>query len=93
MRQTRKRISINTFSYISQFQMNISQLLQEIYEAGFTDEEIGSRIGASQSIVFRLRTGVHKSTGYERGNRIQQLHGELVGNVDGVSEVKETTHG
>lgn len=60
-------------------QMNINQLLREIHATGLTDEEIGSRIGTSQSIVFRLRTGVHKSTSFERGNRIQRLHAELVG--------------
>ena len=73
--------------------MNISQLLREIHATGLTDEEIGSRIGTSQSIVFRLRTGVHKSTSFERGNRIQQLHAEVVGNVEDMPKVKEATHG
>lgn len=72
--------------------MNINQLLQEIYATGLTDEEIGSRIGTSQSIVFRLRTGVHKSTSFERGNRIQQLHAELVGK-DETPQIKEAAHG
>lgn len=62
--------------------MNINQLLREIHATGLTDEEIGSRIGTSQSIVYRLRTGVHKSTSFERGNRIQQLHEELLGIKD-----------
>jgi hypothetical protein len=65
--------------------MNIKQLLREIHATGMTDEEIGSRIGTSQSIVFRLRTGVHKSTSFERGNRIQQLHTELV-NAEGAPQ-------
>ncbi len=72
--------------------MNINQLLQEIYATGLTDEEIGSRIGTSQSIVFRLRTGVHKSTSFERGNRIQQLHAKLVGK-DEAPQFKEAAHG
>ena len=72
--------------------MNINQLLREIHATGLTDEEIGSRIGTSQSIVYRLRTGVHKSTSFERGNRIQQLHAELV-NKDGEPQIKEAAHG
>lgn len=38
-----------------------------------TDVEIGVEIGAPQSIVTRLRNGKHKSTSFDRGNRIFSL--------------------
>jgi IS30 family transposase len=52
--------------------MNIQQLLELLNEQ-LTDEEIGTHIGASQSIVNRLRRGVHKKTNYERGMAIHNL--------------------
>lgn len=58
--------------------MDIKHALQEIYETGLTDQQIGERIGAAQSIVTRLRNGDHSSTSYERGQKIMQLHKILV---------------
>jgi len=55
----------------------IQTYLQRIYETGLTDEEIGERIEAPQSIVTRLRNGVHKSTNYERGQKIYALARKL----------------
>lgn len=52
--------------------MNIQQILSELNKT-MSDAEIGERIGASQSIVTRLRNGKHKTTSYERGVCINQL--------------------
>lgn len=38
-----------------------------------TDAEIGAAIGAPQSVVTRLRNGVHKTTFWERGQAIVAL--------------------
>ena len=38
-----------------------------------SDAEIGAAIGAPQSIVTRLRNGVHKTTFWERGQAIVAL--------------------
>lgn len=54
--------------------MSIQKILSSIHASGLTDEQIGQRIGAPQSIVFRLRTGVHRGTSYERGLKIQALY-------------------
>lgn len=52
--------------------MNIQNLLTELNKE-LTDAQIGVAIGASQSIVTRLRNGTHKSTFYERGEKIKKL--------------------
>lgn len=54
--------------------MNIQTALQEISEKGLTDAQIGSEVGAAQSIISRLRNGDHASTSYERGEKIMKLH-------------------
>ena len=38
-----------------------------------SDAEIGAAIGAPQSVVTRLRNGVHKTTFWERGQAIVAL--------------------
>ena len=53
--------------------MDIKSSLQEISAAGMSDAEIGAAIGAPQSIVTRLRNGVHKTTSWERGQAIVAL--------------------
>ena len=53
--------------------MNIQETLVQLNKAGMTDKQIGDEIGAPQSIVTRLRNGVHKSTYYERGEAIMKL--------------------
>ena len=53
--------------------MDIKSSLQEISAAGMSDAEIGAVIGAPQSIVTRLRNGVHKTTSWERGQAIVAL--------------------
>lgn len=58
--------------------MNIQKALQDIYDSGLTDAEIGKRIDCAQSIATRLRTGKHKTTSYERGEKIVNLHKEVV---------------
>lgn len=45
-----------------------------------SDAEIGEAIGAAQSIVTRLRNGVHKSTSYARGEAIAKLAAERLTN-------------
>lgn len=52
---------------------NIQSALSELSGLGMTDAEIGSAIGAAQSIVTRLRRGTHKTTSYERGRKILSL--------------------
>ena len=53
--------------------MDIKTALIEVSESGMTDAEIGAAIGAPQSIVTRLRNGVHKTTSWERGQAIVAL--------------------
>ena len=53
--------------------MDIKTALIEVSESGMTDAEIGAAIGAPQSIVTRLRNGVHKTTFWERGQAIVAL--------------------
>lgn len=53
--------------------MNLQELLKKLKEIGMTDRAIGVEIGASQSIVTRLRLGQHKSCSYERGIAIKKL--------------------
>lgn len=48
-------------------------MLQNIADTGMTDEEIGKEIDASQPIVTRLRNGIHKTTDWERGKKIEAL--------------------
>lgn len=52
---------------------NIQTALRELSALGMTDAEIGEEIGAAQSIVTRLRRGTHKTTSYERGQKIFDL--------------------
>lgn len=54
--------------------MKMQTALQEIYDTGFTDQQIGERIGAAQSIVTRLRNGEHATTSFDRGQKIMDLH-------------------
>jgi len=69
-----KSIDKNTFAnYIcSIMSINIQKTLTRLNEI-MTDAEIGAEIGASQSIVSRLRTGRHRSTYYERAYSIREL--------------------
>ena len=53
--------------------MDIKAALLEISATGMSDAEIGAVIGAPQSIVTRLRNGVHKTTSWERGQAIVAL--------------------
>jgi hypothetical protein len=53
--------------------MDIKTILQMLVDDGMTDLEIGTHIGAAQSIVTRLRNGDHKSTSWERGEKIRTL--------------------
>lgn len=53
--------------------MDIKAALLEISAHGMSDAEIGALIGAPQSVVTRLRNGVHKTTFWERGQAIVAL--------------------
>ena len=53
--------------------MDIKAALLEISAHGMSDAEIGAVIGAPQSVVTRLRNGVHKTTFWERGQAIVAL--------------------
>jgi len=53
---------------------NIQALLIQLSQSGISDVEIGQSINAPASIIQRLRTGVHKSTSYERGIKIMNFH-------------------
>lgn len=53
--------------------MDIKDALLEISAIGLSDAEIGAAIGAPQSVVTRLRNGVHKTTFWERGQAIVAL--------------------
>jgi transcriptional regulator with XRE-family HTH domain len=52
--------------------MIIQNLLQKLNET-MTDKQIAAEIGADQSVVCRLRNGIHKTTFYERAKRIEAL--------------------
>jgi IS30 family transposase len=60
--------------------MNIQKALLALRDFGMSDEQIGDNIGASQSIVSRLRRGVHKTTSYVRGAAIMSLVKEKLPN-------------
>jgi len=53
--------------------MNIKIILTKLKESGLSDRQIGREIGASQSLVTRLRNGDRKSTSFERGMKIYEL--------------------
>jgi predicted transcriptional regulator len=53
--------------------MKLQEMLKDLSKIGLTDEFIGHEINAPQSLVNRLRNGVHKSTSYERGLKISEL--------------------
>jgi hypothetical protein len=53
--------------------MDIKTILQMLADDGLTDQEIGTQVGAAQSIITRLRNGEHKSTSWERGEKIRVL--------------------
>jgi hypothetical protein len=38
-----------------------------------TDEQVARHVGATQSVIWRVRTGVIKQTRYERGVAIKKL--------------------
>lgn len=57
--------------------MDIKAALLEISAHGMSDAEIGAAIGAPQSVVTRLRNGVHKTTFWERGQAIVALAEKL----------------
>lgn len=60
--------------------MNIQDLLEELRQAGLSDDEIGKRVAAPQSIITRLRNGVHKTTSYQRGMAIANLAEQIRNN-------------
>lgn len=64
--------------------MNIKTILQQLNEQGMTDAEIGAAVNVAQSIISRLRNGVHKTTSDERGQKIRALAVSK-----GISEAKE----
>lgn len=50
-------------------------MLSAIRAKGMTDAEIGQKLGNTpQATVFRLRTGKHTSTNYERYAQIEALY-------------------
>ena len=53
---------------------NLQSLLIDLSRLGVTDVEIAKNIQAPASIIQRLRTGVHKSTSYERGIKIMDFY-------------------
>lgn len=56
---------------------NIQSLLIHLSQLGVTDVEIAKNIQAPTSIIQRLRTGVHKSTSYERGIKIMDFYEQV----------------
>jgi hypothetical protein len=53
--------------------MNIQTILQQLSDQGWTDHAIGIEVDIPQSIITRIRNGVHKSTSDEKGQRIRAL--------------------
>lgn len=74
--QTRFCIDMDTDAYYY-LAMDIQHTLALLSECGLTDREIGQRIGAPQSIVTRLRNGIHKNTTFDRGMKIVGLLEEM----------------
>jgi predicted transcriptional regulator len=54
--------------------MRIREMIQEIYEAGFTDQQIADEVEATQPTITRLRTGINPDTSWSRGKRIEEMH-------------------
>lgn len=52
--------------------MDIQKTLTKLNKI-MTDAQIADVVGASQSIITRLRNGNHKSTSFERGQAIKKL--------------------
>ena len=52
--------------------MDLQKVLTQLNTL-MTDAEVGEVIGAQQSIVNRLRKGVHKTSYYERVKAIKEL--------------------
>jgi DNA-binding Xre family transcriptional regulator len=52
--------------------MNIQAVLTSLNKL-MSDTKIGDEIGASQATVTRLRNGKHKTTCYERAEKIRKL--------------------
>lgn len=64
--------------------MNIQITLTRLREeANMSDAEIGEAIGVAQSIITRLRNGVHKTTSYDRGLAIARLAEERLSLTQG----------
>lgn len=63
--------------------MDIKKLLQELFGLGLSDAEIARKLSedghqVSQSVINRLRRGVHGYTFYERHQAIINLHKKIV---------------
>lgn len=56
---------------------NLQSLLIDLSRLGVTDVEIAKNIQVPTSIIQRLRTGVHKSTSYERGIKIMDFYQQV----------------
>lgn len=54
--------------------MSIQKILQQLLDHGLNDHQIAREIGTSQSIIWRLRTGKHQTTSFDRGIKIVDLH-------------------
>jgi hypothetical protein len=71
---TQTYLDSDTFTYYIVRMANIQSLLIQLSQSGITDVEIAKNIQAPASIIQRLRTGVHKSTSYERGIKIMDFY-------------------
>jgi len=53
-------------------------MIIDIHNTGLTEKEISDFIGVNQSTTHRLRTGKHKTTTYESGVKISELHKKVM---------------
>ncbi|MBL3825128.1 MULTISPECIES: hypothetical protein [unclassified Marinobacter] len=57
--------------------MSLAQMISELLQAGLTQKDIAELVECSQPTIHRVAKGA--DPGWERGNRIQALHRERVG--------------
>lgn len=70
-------------------------MLEKLSSKGFSDYRIAKSISTpdkkvSASIIYRLRTGVHASTSYERGRMISDFYRMNCGNSETIKKGKNS---
>jgi hypothetical protein len=56
----------------------LTQLIDELMGAGYSEARIGKAVGLSQPSVNRIRRGVQKNVNFAAVDALRKLHGEVV---------------